>query len=167
MVNKNKIMRKILLTTLLCLISILSFSQNLPNIQLKNSDGNVVDISKISNGKPVILNFWATWCSPCKRELNNISEIYPEWVEETGVTLYAISIDDQRTVDRVKPYINSNNWEYVVLLDTNSDLKRALGINSVPFTILIDCDGKIAWQHNNYNPGDEEELYKKLLEVSK
>jgi cytochrome c biogenesis protein CcmG/thiol:disulfide interchange protein DsbE len=160
-------MRKILLTTLLCLISILSFSQNLPNIQLKTADGDVVDISKISNGKPVILNFWATWCSPCKRELNVISEIYSDWVEETGVTLYAISIDDQRTVDRVKPYVNASGWEYVVLLDSNSDLKRALGINSVPFTILIDCDGNIAWQHNNYNPGDEEELYKKLLEVSK
>jgi thiol-disulfide isomerase/thioredoxin len=153
--------------TLIFLFTYTTTFCQLPNIQLKDINGGTVTLSELPTGKPLILNFWSTYCAPCKRELNVISEIYSDWVEETGVTLYAISIDDQRTVDRVKPYVNASGWEYVVLLDSNSDLKRALGINSVPFTILIDCDGNIAWQHNNYNPGDEEELHKKLLEVSK
>lgn len=153
--------------TLIFLITFTTVYSQLPNVQLKNIKGETVSISELPKGKPIIINFWSTWCSPCKRELNVINEVYSEWVEETEVTLYAVSIDDQRTVDRVKPYVNSNSWEYEVLLDTNSELKRAFGVNSVPFTILVDCDGKIVYQHNNYNPGDEEELYKKLKEVSK
>jgi peroxiredoxin len=146
----------------------LSFAQEkLPNVVLKDMDGNSVNLSELSNnGKPFIINFWATWCAPCKRELNTISEMYEDWQEETGVKLYAVSIDDQRTVDRVKTYANANNWEYTVLLDTNSDLKRAMGVNNVPFTFLVDGKGNIVYKHNNYNPGDEEDLYKKIVKLA-
>jgi cytochrome c biogenesis protein CcmG/thiol:disulfide interchange protein DsbE len=150
------------------LLSSLSFAQEkLPNVVLKDMDGNSVNLSELSNnGKPIIINFWATWCAPCKRELNTISEMYEDWQEETGVKLYAVSIDDQRTVDRVKTYANANNWEYIVLLDTNSDLKRAMGVNNVPFTFLVDGKGNIVYKHNNYNPGDEEDLYKKIVKLA-
>jgi len=120
-----------------------------------------------SNGKPIVINFWATWCGPCKRELEAIHEVYESWVEETGVTLYAVSIDDQRNVDKVNPYANAQQWAFEVLLDTNGDLKRAMGVNNVPFTFLVDGQGKIVWKHNNYNPGDEEELLHKIKELSK
>ena len=149
-------------------LSSLSFAQEkLPNVVLKDMDGNSVNLSELSNnGKPIIINFWATWCAPCKRELSAINEMYEDWQEETGVKLYAVSIDDQRTVDRVKTYANANSWEYIVLLDTNSDLKRAMGVNNVPFTFLVDGKGNIVYKHNNYNPGDEEDLYKKIVKLA-
>jgi len=152
-----------LLTFFLCL-SLISFAQEkLPNVELKDIKGNIVNLSEITNdGKPFVINFWATWCAPCKRELNTISELYTDWQNDTGVKIYAISIDDQRTVDKVKPYVNASGWEYEVLLDTNGDLKRALGVNNVPFTFLVDGKGNIVWKHNNYNPGDEEELYEQI-----
>lgn len=161
-------MKTVNLFTLFILLSSLSFAQEkLPNVVLKDMDGNSVNLSELSNnGKPFIINFWATWCAPCKRELNTISEMYEDWQEETGVKLYAVSIDDQRTVDRVKTYANANNWEYTVLLDTNSDLKRAMGVNNVPFTFLVDGKGNIVYKHNNYNPGDEEDLYKKIVKLA-
>jgi cytochrome c biogenesis protein CcmG/thiol:disulfide interchange protein DsbE len=161
-------MKTVNLFILFILLSSLSFAQEkLPNVVLKDMDGNSVNLSELSNnGKPIIINFWATWCAPCKRELNTISEMYEDWQEETGVKLYAISIDDQRTVDRVKTYANANNWEYTVLLDTNSDLKRAMGVNNVPFTFLVDGKGNIVYKHNNYNPGDEEDLYKKIVKLA-
>lgn len=145
-----------------------SFAQEkLPNVVLKDINGNSINLSELSNnGKPIVINFWATWCAPCKRELNTISELYTDWVEETGVKIYAVSVDDQRTVDKVKPYANAQGWEYEILLDTNGDLKRAIGVNNVPFTLLLDGKGNIVWKHNNYNPGDEEELYKKIVELS-
>jgi cytochrome c biogenesis protein CcmG/thiol:disulfide interchange protein DsbE len=159
---KNIILLFFLSTTVL-------FSQErLPNVVLKDINNNLINLSEITNdGNPIVINFWSTWCLPCKRELNTISEEYPEWVKETGVKIYAISIDDQRTVDRVKPYVQSVGWEYEILLDTNGDLKRSMGVNSVPFTFLIDGDGNIVWRHNNYNSGDEYELYEKICELSK
>ena len=79
----------------------------------------------------------------------------------------AVSIDDQRNVAKVEPYVNGKGWDYVVLLDPNSDFKRALGVNNPPQTFLVNGEGKIVWTHNSYSPGDEEELYEKLLEVAK
>ena len=66
-----------------------------------------------------------------------------------------------------KPYINAQGWEYLVLLDPNGDLKRAMNVNNVPHTFLVDGNGKIVWDHNNYSPGDEEELYKELIKIAK
>jgi cytochrome c biogenesis protein CcmG/thiol:disulfide interchange protein DsbE len=161
-------MKKIFFVIFFFVFSSFVYSQEkLPNISLKDINGKIIDLSTISNGKPIIINFWSSWCAPCKRELNSISEMYQDWVEETDVTIYAVSIDDQRTIDRVKPLVYANNWEYEILYDPNGELKRALGVNSIPFTFLVDCQGNIVWKHNNYNPGDEEELYKKLKEYSK
>lgn len=138
----------------------------LPSIQLKDLEGNTVDTGTISNdGKPIIISFWATWCSPCKKELNNYSELYEDWKKETGVKIIAVSIDDQRSVTKVAPYVNSVSWEYDILLDSNKQFAQALGVNNVPHTFLIDGKGNIVWQHNNYSEGDEEELYQELLKI--
>lgn len=151
--------------TLFFLISTLTFGQNkqLPVVKLKTIEGKTVDISKITNnGKPIVISFWATWCKPCKTELNNIAEKYEDWQEETGVKLIAVSIDDSRSSGRVEPYINGQGWDYEVLLDPNGDLKRAMNVNNVPHTFLIDGKGNIVWDHNNYTSGDEEELYEQI-----
>ena len=140
----------------------------LPNIKLKDVKGNSVDVSKISNnGKPIIVSFWATWCKPCKAELNTIAEEFDDWVDETGVKLVAISIDDARSASRVEPYINAMGWEYTVLMDPNGDMKRAMNVNNVPHTFLLNGDGKIVWDHNNYSPGDENELYHEVVKYAK
>lgn len=141
--------------------SVVAQSQNntIPAADVKKLDGTTFNTSNIeNNGKPIIINFWATWCSPCKRELNNIAEMYGEWVEETGVKLVAISIDDTRNMAKVAPYVNGKGWEYDVYLDPNGDFKRALGVNNVPHTFLVDGNGKVVWQHNSYSEGDEYEL---------
>jgi peroxiredoxin len=138
------------------------------NVTIKDMDGKSVDISKLNNGgKPMIISFWATWCSPCKLELNTIAEEYDDLVEKTGVKLVAVSIDDARSTGRVEPYVNQQGWDYQVLLDPNGDLKRAMNVNNVPHTFLIDGKGNIVWDHNNFAPGDEKELYTELLKISK
>ena len=160
-------MKKI--TSLLILIfSLLICFGQLPNIKLKDMEGNSINVSEISNnGNPIIISFWATWCKPCKAELNAIAEEFEDWVGETGVKLIAISIDDARSSSRVEPYVNAMGWEYTVLMDPNGDMKRAMNVNNVPHTFLLNGEGKIVWDHNNYSPGDESELYHEVEKYAK
>jgi cytochrome c biogenesis protein CcmG, thiol:disulfide interchange protein DsbE len=164
-------MKQFLFTAALVAITAGVFAQTqsfkLPSTNIKSLKGEMVNTGNFQNdGKPMIINFWATWCAPCKKELNAIAEVYPEWVEETGVKLIAISIDDARSEARVLPYINGADWDYEVYIDTNADFKRAMNVNNVPHTFLVDGQGNIVWQHNNYAPGDEEELFKKVKELT-
>ncbi len=138
-----------------------SFAQKkVPAIKIKDLKGNVVDASTFENdGKPIIISFWATWCKPCVRELNAINDQYADWVDETGVKLIAISIDDSRLSSKVRPFVSSQGWEYDVYLDENSELRRSLNVNNIPHTFLLNGKGEIVWEHNGYFPGDEDHLY--------
>lgn len=135
------------------------------SVMLKDIEGKVVNTAELGFDGPVIISFWATWCSPCKRELNTIHEDYEDWQEETGVNLVAVSVDDEKDRAKVPMYANGKGWEYLVLLDPNGDFKRAMGVNNVPHTFLINKEGVIVYSHNNYTPGDEDELYERLLEL--
>jgi len=141
-------------------------NKNIPSIQLKDIDGNLVNTSELGFDGPVVFSFWATWCSPCKRELNTIKDLYVDWQEETGVTLVAVSIDDEKTKNQVPLYVNGKAWDFKVLLDPNGDFKRAMGVNNVPHTFLVNENGEIVYSHNNYAPGDEEVLYEEILKLS-
>lgn len=142
-------------------------NKSVPAVDVQKLDGSTFSTGELkNNGKPIIINFWATWCSPCKRELNNISEMYEDWQDETGVKLVAVSIDDTRNMAKVAPYVNGKAWEYDVYLDPNGDFKRALGVNNVPHTFLVDGSGQIVWQHNSYNEGDEYEMYELVKKLS-
>ena len=141
-------------------------SKKLPAVKLVDMKGKAVNTAELTANGPVIISFWATWCAPCKKELNTVHELYADWVEETGVTLVAVAIDDEKTKSQVPVYVNGKAWDYVVLMDPNWDFKRAMGVNNVPHTFLVDKDGNIVYSHNNYAPGDEEKLYQELLKLS-
>ena len=164
-------MKKLLVLSLGVLLTHLASAQHkfpVPSVTLKSMDGKSVELtSLLSENGPTVISFWATWCGPCKRELNNISELYPDWQDETGVKIVAISIDDARSVRRVKPYVNGQAWDFEIALDTNQDLKRAMNVNNIPHTFLVDAEGNVVWQHNSYVEGDEYELYDQILDLSK
>ena len=80
--------------------------------------------------------------------------------------LIAVSIDDSRNADKVKPYVDGQSWDYEVYLDVNGDFKRAMNVNNVPHTFLLDGNKKIVWQHNSYSEGDEDELYELVTKLS-
>lgn len=160
-------MKRITLLITSILIGMVVHAQTgLPKLILKNIEGKSVQIDTLSNnGKPMIISFFATWCKPCNRELKAINEVYADWQEETGVKLIAISIDQAQNVNKVKPLVDENGWPYEVLLDPNSDLRRALGIQLIPYVLVIDGKGNIVYKHNGYTDGAETELYEKVKEA--
>ena len=141
-------------------------NRTLPSVEVKKLDGSNINISKIDNNEaPIVISFWATWCKPCKKELNNIAEVYEDWKEETGVKIVAISIDNSRSMAKVAPYVNASDWEYEVYIDPNGDLKRAMGVSTVPHTFLLNSKKEIVWQHKGYIDGDEEELLGEIKKI--
>tara|TARA_B110000444_G_C18741930_1_gene548414 strand:- start:600 stop:1094 length:495 start_codon:yes stop_codon:yes gene_type:complete len=151
------------------LISTLSSAQNraLPSIDIKTLEGESINVRSLeNNGKPIVISFWATWCKPCKKELNTIAEVYEEWQDETDVKLVAISIDDSRSISKVTPYVNASDWNYEVYLDSNGDLKRALGVSTVPHTFLLNSKKEIVWHHKGYVDGDEDELFEQIKKIA-
>lgn len=140
----------------------------LPAVTLKTMDGKTVSTDTLrNNGKPFIVDFFATWCKPCNRELDAVSEVYQDWQDETGVRIFAVSIDQGQNINKVKPLVDSHNWDYEVLLDPNGDFKRALGVQMIPYVLICDGKGNIVYKHNGYADGDEEELIAKVRELIK
>ncbi|PCJ81800.1 MAG: alkyl hydroperoxide reductase [Bacteroidetes bacterium] len=141
-------------------------AQTVPSVKLKDLTGTTIDTGAFENdGNPIVICFWATWCSPCKRELNNYMDYYADWQEETGVKIIAVSIDDSRSTNRVGPYTSSAGWEFDILLDPAKEFARAMQVINVPHTFLVNGEGEIVWTHNNYAEGDEEELYEEILKL--
>jgi len=159
--------KSFLLLLLIALLPLASMAQ-LPSVTIKTIDGKEVRTDTLSNqGRPFIIDFFATWCKPCNRELDAISEVYDEWRKETGVIIYAVSIDQGQNIQKVKPLVDNHGWEYAVLLDPNGDLKRALGIQMIPYVLLCDGSGNIVYKHMGYTDGEENELIDKVKELIK
>ena len=162
-------MKRLVLLSLMALaLSQNSIWAQLPAVTLKTMNGVEVRTDTLSNdGKPFIIDFFATWCKPCNRELDAISEVYEEWQEETGVKIFAVSIDQAQNINKVKPLVVAHGWDYEVLLDPNGDLKRALGCQMIPYTIIVDGKGEIVYKHNGYTDGAETELIEKVRALLK
>jgi cytochrome c biogenesis protein CcmG, thiol:disulfide interchange protein DsbE len=169
-------MKRLIIITLSLFVGIVLFAQetksdkvlfNLPNVNVVDLGGKKVNTASLTNnGKPYIISFWATWCKPCVKELTAIAEVYSEWQEETGMKLVAVSIDDSRSSAQVKTLVNGKGWDYEVLLDQNSDFKRAMNVNAVPHTFIVNGKGEIVWQHTTFSEGSELELIKLIRKLN-
>ncbi len=168
--HKQNTAIKYFLITFFVSQSIICFGQSsrkLPESELKDIYGKSINSRSILNDSGLtVIDFWATWCKPCIQELDNISEVYPNWIKETKVKFVAISIDDARNITKVAPIANSRGWKYQILIDSNGDLKRLLNVNNIPHTFLLNKSGEIIWQHNSYVPGDEDELFEIIKKES-
>ncbi len=156
-------MFKTLFTFFIFFLPLAGLAQDqLPSVKIRTITGKEVNFNEISKSDTaVIVSLWATWCVPCINELETIHDQYEERQKETPFKMIAISIDDNRTSNRVRSFVKGKGWDFEIYLDVNNDLKRALNINDVPHVLLIK-NGKIVYQHNGYVPGNEEELFDKL-----
>ena len=163
-------MKKTLLVLAAAFCSLAAFAQtkSLPSANVKTLEGQSMNVQELGkSGKITIISFWATWCSPCKKELDAIKDYYSEWQEKYGVELVAISVDDARTAAKIPAMVKEKGWEYRILVDSNKEFQQTANVNSVPHTLLLDSKGNIVFEHTGYAPGDELELEEKFKELKK
>ncbi len=121
---------------------------------LRNIDGQEVKLSQYA-GKVVVLQFWATWCGPCKVEMPHLHKMYKE-LGARGLVVLSISSDDARNSAQVKPYIKKSGYTFPVLLDKESTVTGTYNPSkTLPFLVVIDANQNIVAEHSGYNPGDE------------
>lgn len=147
-------------------LQLLAQTKSLPDVEVKDLEGKTIKLSELqADGKVRLYSFWATWCSPCKKELDAINDYYAEWAEKYNFELVAVSVDDSRTAAKVKPMVAEKGWEYRIVLDQSQALMKAVGITAVPYTIMVDGKGNVIYEHNGYVPGDELEIENHLKEL--
>ena len=151
--------------------AILSFDTdggNLPSIELKTLDGSNFNTANISNdGKPIIICIWELSCKPCLAEFDQMATKYAAWQKETGVKVVAISVDDSRNYDRVKPLVRSKGWKFDFYQDKTREFERASSVSYCPFTFILDGKGHIVYRKGAYVLGDEDLIYELVKKVAK
>jgi len=132
-----------------------------PNFQIKDLDGKRVALSDLLGQGPVLISFWATWCKPCLKELPHLQELY-EQHKERGLKVVAISEDAPRSLSKVNSFVKGHRYTFLVLLDDNYSTQRKFNFRALPFTVLLDKEGRMVYKRMGYRPGDEQVLAEKI-----
>ena len=131
-------------------VAALKLGEVMPDFELPDPSGKMVKLSEVLQGKKlVMINFWATWCGPCRVEMPSFEKLYGE-EKNNGFTILAIAEDKDRA--KVEQYLESKPVSFPVLLDPDNTLAKQLKIESYPTTVLVDGSGKIREVHEGVHP---------------
>ena len=132
-----------------------------PNFSLKSADGSVVELAKLK-GKVVVVNFWATWCGPCRSEIPGFLEVYKQY-KPKGLEIVGVSLDRGGWAE-VKPFVERYKINYPVVVGDGNLADAYGGIEAIPTTFVVDKNGNIVNKHLGYlNKAAFEKMVKDLL----
>ncbi|MBT3479542.1 MAG: TlpA family protein disulfide reductase [Candidatus Marinimicrobia bacterium] len=157
---------RILICIMALAVPIILGQSKVPNIKLKKLNGKSVMLQDYLKSGPVLINFWATWCAPCKKEMVYLDQFEKKYTKN-GFSILAVSTDSQKSLSQVRSYIRSKKYTFEVFQDPNSQIFKKLNGNLMPTNILISKEGQILWQHYGYLPGDETQLEKEIRSALK
>ena len=159
-------MYKYLFLALIAISSELYSQKVQTSLRLNRIDGKKVQLKKYLDSGPILINFWATWCGPCKKEMIHLDRFSRQY-KKNNFSVLSISIDTQRSLSEVKRYVRSKKYDFEVFIDPNQQIFKKLNGNIMPTNLLIDKNGQVVWMHYGYMPGDEvvmEQEISRLLE---
>ena len=134
----------------------------LPDLSIKLINGKQTRLSSLLEDGPILVNFWATWCAPCKKEMIFLEELHKKYSDQ-GFRVLAISTDSPKSMSKVKSYIRAKKHTFLVGLDPNQEVAKKMNAMVMPTVILIDKDRKVSWYHQGFIPGDENEIETQIL----
>lgn len=142
----------------LVILIILNFglnAQTVRNFELKDLENNYRSFKDLKGENLTLLDFWATWCSPCKKAIPELNKIYNTY-KDRGVEIIGINGDGPRSISKVAPFAKALQIKYPVLVDMSSELKSELNLVSFPSLIIVNSNDKVVWVHEGYTSGDDE-----------
>ena len=156
-------MRRFIIVSLF-LLSILSAQDRVPNLRLKMLNGKYAKLYDFLKDGPMIIDFWATWCEPCKKQMRYL-DLFHNHFKDLGFKVLTVNTDTPKSMSKVKPYVRTKGFEFNVAVDPNSQIKKKMKIQQMPTTIIIDQDGTVVYRHKGYVPGDEVGILKAITEL--
>ena len=150
------------------LVSSLMFSflvgqEKLPDMSVRLLDGKTTNLYEILEDGLLVVDFWATWCSPCKKLMKHLDKFHKHF-SQYGLNVLAVSTDTPRSMGKVKSFIRSNKYDFLVGLDPNQQVMKKCKAEIMPTTIILEKGGKVIYRHQGYYPGDEEKILKVIHE---
>ena len=129
-----------------------------PDFTLKSNGGTNLKLSEL-RGEVVLINFWASWCGPCRQEMPVLSELQDKY-KDLGFTVLGVNVEEDSAPAR--KLLRELPVSFPVLFDTSNKVSRAYNVVAMPSTVLVDRDGKVRYRHNGYQPGAESEYLEKV-----
>ena len=129
----------------------------IPNLKIKMLDGTSTTLHKLVEDGPMMIDFWATWCVPCKKVMKFLDGYHQEYGEQ-GFKVLMINTDSPRSIGKVKSYVRSQNYKFMIGMDPNKTISKKLNGMVMPTLILVGKGGEIKWRHQGYIPGEEVEI---------
>jgi cytochrome c biogenesis protein CcmG/thiol:disulfide interchange protein DsbE len=145
-------MNKIIMILAMLLLGTLMMAEPMTDFALNDMNNKEVELTDLLGKGPVLMDFWATWCVPCKKAmpaLNKLAEKYD------SLTVVVVSIDSPKDVPKAKAFLKSNDYKFVSLFDPEKKLAGKLNLVNPPLTVIFDKDGEIVLTHEGYEPGTE------------
>ena len=156
-------MRRFIIVSLF-LLSILSAQDRVPNLRLKMLNGKYAKLYDFLKDGPMIIDFWATWCEPCKKQMRYL-DLFHNHFKDLGFKVLTVNTDTPKSMSKVKPYVRTKGFEFNVAVDPNSQIKKKMKIQQMPTTIIVDQDGTVVYRHKGYVPGDEVGILKAITQL--
>lgn len=158
-------MRELVTTIFLIWSSQIVFAQ-LPEIEVKDIDQNLISLDELNGEKLTVVDFWATWCKPCVTAIPKLNSIYEE-LGPLGIQFVGVNVDGPRNQSKVKPFSKALNIKYPIILDPDQDLVNEFHVIAFPTLIVLNKMGKEVFIHEGFNPGDEKLIQKELSKILK
>ena len=151
---------KSLICFLLLILSVV-YTQNTekkyPNINFDLFNGKKISIHELINSGPLVIQFWAIWCSPCKKEMYYLDKIQDKY-KDSGVNVICINTDNLKSVPKAKAYVRQKKYDLLIAADPSSQIFKKLNASVMPTTLIMDKNGKIVYTKEGYMVGDEKKV---------
>ena len=132
-----------------------------PNVNFNLFSGNKTSIEELIKKGPLVVQFWAIWCSPCKKEMHYLDKIQKEY-KDSGVNVVCVNTDNLKSIPKAKAFVRQKKYNLLVALDPSAEIFKKLNASVMPTTLIFDQNGQIVFSKEGYINGDEKKVEEKL-----